>query len=130
MNSNSGVAFSPPSIVKDTLGDSGMLLETETISHSPDASTSQVSCFKKLRERTCAQDIIYENIKGSHGKFHSEKIEKLSVVKPASHLTTYELIFNTIFNFTHHVWKNLFGKKLSRTWLHREPDDFSIYSSR
>lgn len=43
MNSNSGVAFSPPSIVKDTLGDSGMLLDTEaTMTNSPDTSPSQV----------------------------------------------------------------------------------------
>lgn len=43
LNSNSGVAFSPPSIVKDTLGDSGMLLDTDmTITNSPDASPSQV----------------------------------------------------------------------------------------
>lgn len=43
LNSNSGVAFSPPSIVKDTLGDSGMLLDTDmTMTNSPDASPSQV----------------------------------------------------------------------------------------
>ncbi|XP_055308714.1 myb protein isoform X4 [Sitodiplosis mosellana] len=43
LNSNSGVAFSPPSIVKDTLGDSGMLLDTDmTITNSPDASQNPV----------------------------------------------------------------------------------------
>lgn len=43
MNSNSGVAFSPPSIVKDTLGDSGMLLDTEAaMTNSPGSSPSQV----------------------------------------------------------------------------------------
>ncbi|XP_031618669.1 uncharacterized protein DDB_G0286175-like [Contarinia nasturtii] len=52
LNSNSGVAFSPPSIVKDTLGDSGMLLDTDmTITNnSPNASPSQVHNTIKRNE--------------------------------------------------------------------------------
>lgn len=58
MNSNSGVVFSPPSIVKDTLGDSGMLLDTEiTMTNSPDMSPTQVpnvlnkAIMKKMGEQ-------------------------------------------------------------------------------
>lgn len=43
LNSNSGVAFSPPSIVKDALGDSGLLMDPDmTIANSPENSSAQV----------------------------------------------------------------------------------------
>lgn len=48
MNSNSGVAFSPPSIVKDALGDSGMLLHRD-ITDSPELS--QVHNINKLMNK-------------------------------------------------------------------------------
>lgn len=68
MNSNSGVAFSPPSIVKDTLGDSGMLLETEiTMTNSPDTSPTQVpnvmnkANIKRMSEQKRKLPQIHQN---------------------------------------------------------------------
>lgn len=78
MNSNSGVEFSPPSIVKDTLGDSGMLLDTEiTMTNSPDTSPSQVPNVlnkankKKMGEEKRNLQQIFQNeqqIRFSHSK--------------------------------------------------------------
>lgn len=68
MNSNSGVAFSPPSIVKDTLGDSGMLLDTEmTMTNSPDTSPTQVpnilnnAIMKKMSVQKRRSPQTYQN---------------------------------------------------------------------
>lgn len=78
MNSNSGVAFSPPSIVKDTLGDSGMLLDTEiTMTNSPETSPSQVpnvlnkAIKKKVDEENRNVQRIHRNEQRSryHSKF-------------------------------------------------------------
>lgn len=54
LNSNSGVAFSPPSIVKDTLGDSGLLMDSDlTLCNSPevDKSSQVYKIAKKFESR-------------------------------------------------------------------------------
>lgn len=59
MNSNSGI-FSPPDIVKDTLGDSGMLLDTDmTLTNSPDTSPNQVhNIINKIENKLMMRENI------------------------------------------------------------------------
>lgn len=58
LNSNSGVAFSPPSIVKDTLGDSGLLLDPDmTITNSPENASAQVhNIINKIENKLMMRD--------------------------------------------------------------------------
>lgn len=52
------MAFSPPSIVKDTLGDSGMLLDTDmTITNSPESASAQVhNIINKIENKLMMRD--------------------------------------------------------------------------
>lgn len=95
LNSNSGVAFSPPSIVKDALGDSGMLLDTDvTITNSPDASPSQVSKLMKKIANKAVMGQISKNIlplqsRHSYELHSQEQSNKLARFKLISYLDSH-----------------------------------------
>lgn len=106
LNSNSGVAFSPPSIVKDTLGDSGMLLDTDiTLTNSLDnSSSSQVHNIinkieNKLLMRDCdesQQQIMLNQFKPLTNNFHVTnnriKIHQNQIITDPNHVQ----IINTL----------------------------------
>lgn len=73
-----------------------MLLETETMSDSPDASTSQVSCFKR-RFIKCTQDVIFKNMKESqlYEKSVFGKFRKCAVSKSIKYEQSYNSTLNS-----------------------------------
>lgn len=72
LNSNSGVAFSPPSIVKDALGDSGLLMDPEaTITNSPDSSAQVYNIINSLESKLMMRDGSGSSGSAHHHDNHS-----------------------------------------------------------